>query len=59
MTHVLAAARYAKTSFNTYWPPAVIGFGLAATVIWTAFLGHVALSLVHRLALPLIGSLTH
>ena len=58
MAHVLAAARHAKTSFDTYWPVAVIGFGFTVTVIWTAFLGYVALSLIDRLAIPLI-SLTH
>jgi len=44
MSYVLAAARHARTSIGSCWPPAVIGFGLAASLAWSAFLGYVALS---------------
>ena len=59
MAHMLTAVRHVRTSFDNYWPLAVIGFGLTATVAWTVFLGYFALSLVQRLAIPLVESLTH
>jgi hypothetical protein len=43
MSHVLAVINHAKTS---YWPAAVIGFGIAASLAWTAFLGYAAVGLV-------------
>jgi hypothetical protein len=46
MPQVLAAIHQAKTSFFTYWPAAIIGFGVAASLVWTAFLGYAAVALV-------------
>jgi hypothetical protein len=46
MAHLLAAARDMRMSVEIYWPPAVIGLGLVATLAWTAFLGYVAVGLV-------------
>jgi hypothetical protein len=49
MAHLLAAAHHVRTSVEIYWPTAVIGLGLAATLAWTAFLGYVAVGLVESL----------
>jgi hypothetical protein len=53
MTYVLAAARQARTTIGTCWPPAVIGLGLAASLAWSAFLGYVALGLATTLTVRL------
>jgi hypothetical protein len=58
MTHVLAAARQARTSLRTYWPPAAIGVGLAASLVWSAFLGYVAIRVVGGLTGRLVEYLS-
>jgi hypothetical protein len=54
MAHVLAAIRHAKTSFSIHWPGIVVGFGVAASFAWTAFLGYLAIALVKLLMKLLI-----
>jgi hypothetical protein len=49
MAHVLAAVDHVRTSFYSHWPAAVIGFGVAASLAWTAFLGYAAVALVESL----------
>jgi hypothetical protein len=46
MARLLAAIRHAKTPFYIQWQAAVIGFGIAASFAWTAFLGYAAIALV-------------
>jgi hypothetical protein len=58
MTYVLAATRHATTSLRTYWPPAAIGIGLAASVVWSAFLGYVAIRVVGGLTGRLVEYLS-
>jgi len=59
MAHLLAAARHVTTSVHNYWPPCVIGLGIAASLTWTAFLFYLAIGLGESLTLRLVPSLPH